>query len=114
MSTPNSVPSPNPNLGPGPNPTSNPVPQPSPGHPPTPATNPASEPPAEAVTLTVNGETKGCARGTTLPQFLQQQGMEPRLVAVEYNGQILHRQHWPQTVLAEDDNLEVVTIVGGG
>lgn len=80
----------------------------------SPATAAAPSPPTAPVTLTVNGESKHCAPGTTLPQFLQQQGMEPRLVAVEYNGQILHRQHWPTTVLDRDDNLEVVTIVGGG
>ena len=70
--------------------------------------------PATNLTLTVNGEEKQCPTATTLPQFLEQQGMNPKLVAVEYNGQILHRQHWETTVIANDDNLEVVTIVGGG
>jgi len=70
--------------------------------------------PAEALTLTVNGEAKQCSPNTSLPQFLEQQGMNPKLVAVEYNGQILHRQHWLTTTIANDDNLEVVTIVGGG
>lgn len=70
--------------------------------------------PPTTLTLTVNGEEKQCLPNTTLPQFLEQQGMNPKLVAVEYNGQILHRQHWTTTVIAHDDNLEVVTIVGGG
>jgi sulfur carrier protein len=38
----------------------------------------------------------------------------PRLVAVEYNGEILHRQFWSQTQIKEDDKIEIVTIVGGG
>jgi sulfur carrier protein len=41
-------------------------------------------------------------------------GMNPRLVAVEYNGEILHRQFWETTEIADGDVLEVVTIVGGG
>jgi sulfur carrier protein len=35
-------------------------------------------------------------------------------VAVEYNGEILHRQLWETTHLRPDDRLEIVTIVGGG
>lgn len=66
-----------------------------------------------SITLQVNGEPRTCTP-TPLPQFLQQLGMNPRLVAVEYNGEILHRQFWEETVMAEGDRLEIVTIVGGG
>ncbi|WP_353259391.1 sulfur carrier protein ThiS, partial [Prochlorothrix hollandica] len=55
-----------------------------------------------------------CAPNTLLPVFLQQLGLNPRLVAVEYNGEILHRQFWETTVVQAGDRLEVVTIVGGG
>ncbi|MGB3136161.1 MAG: sulfur carrier protein ThiS [Nodosilinea sp.] len=41
-------------------------------------------------------------------------GLNPRLVAVEYNGEILHRQLWETTRLCPNDRLEIVTIVGGG
>jgi len=41
-------------------------------------------------------------------------GYNQRTIAVEYNGDILHRQFWETTQLAEGDRLEVVTIVGGG
>lgn len=71
-------------------------------------TNPAS------ITLQVNGERQSCPGGTTLPQLLTQLEMDPRLVAVEYNGEILHRQFWETTIMQTDDRLEVVTIVGGG
>ena len=66
------------------------------------------------VRLQVNGEAKTCAPQTTLPQLLQQLGLNPRLVAVEYNGEILHRQFWETTQMQTDDRLEIVTIVGGG
>ncbi len=69
---------------------------------------------SSSFTLQVNGEEKSCPPATTLPQFLEQLGMNPRLVAVEYNGEILHRQFWEGTVMEEGDRLEVVTIVGGG
>jgi sulfur carrier protein len=65
------------------------------------------------VTIQVNGDSRQCAK-TQLPQLLEQLGMNPRLVAVEYNGEILHRQFWEETEIQEGDRLEIVTIVGGG
>lgn len=69
---------------------------------------------ADQITLQVNGETRTCDPQTPLPNFLAQLGLNPRLVAVEYNGEILHRQFWEQTEMQMDDRLEIVTIVGGG
>ena len=66
------------------------------------------------ITLQVNGETRTCSPQTQLPQLLEQLGLNPRLVAVEYNGEILHRQFWSETQMQEGDKLEIVTIVGGG
>ncbi|MEM1309870.1 MAG: sulfur carrier protein ThiS [Cyanobacteria bacterium P01_D01_bin.71] len=67
-----------------------------------------------SIQLQVNGEAAQCAPQTLLPNYLKQRGMNPRLVAVEYNGEILHRQFWEETYLQEGDRLEIVTIVGGG
>ncbi|HLP87904.1 MAG TPA: sulfur carrier protein ThiS [Nostocaceae cyanobacterium] len=68
----------------------------------------------EQITLQVNGENHQCTLQTPLPDLLQQLGFNPRLVAVEYNGEILHRQFWTDTKVKDGDRLEVVTIVGGG
>ncbi len=64
--------------------------------------------------LQVNGETRTCVEETNLPNLLVQLGYNPRLVAVEYNGEILHRQYWENTKIQPNDRLEIVTIVGGG
>ncbi|AFZ17572.1 sulfur carrier protein ThiS [Allocoleopsis franciscana] len=69
---------------------------------------------SDRITLQVNGETRTCEPHTLLPQLLEQLGLNPRLVAVEYNGEILHRQYWSETQIQEGDKLEIVTIVGGG
>ncbi|MGK7920372.1 MAG: sulfur carrier protein ThiS [Trichodesmium sp.] len=66
------------------------------------------------ITLKVNGESRTCSPQTLLPNFLEELGLNPRLVAVEYNGEILHRQFWDKTEMQAGDNLEIVTIVGGG
>ena len=76
--------------------------------------SPMPDPTTDNFHLLVNGESQPCAPGTLLPSFLESLGMNPRLVAVEYNGEILHRQLWETTHLHPNDRLEIVTIVGGG
>jgi sulfur carrier protein len=68
----------------------------------------------ESIELQVNGEVCICSNQTTLPELLVQMGLNPRLLAVEYNGEILHRQFWDGTEIKANDRLEIVTIVGGG
>jgi sulfur carrier protein len=69
---------------------------------------------SDPITLLVNGDRQIASSPVTLPDFLQNQGFNLRLIAVEYNGEILHRQFWQETQLQNGDRLEVVTIVGGG
>ncbi|MEC4802949.1 MAG: sulfur carrier protein ThiS [Jaaginema sp. PMC 1079.18] len=69
---------------------------------------------SELIALQVNGKTVSCSPDTTLPQLLEQLELNPRLIAVEYNGEILHRQYWAETKIQKGDRLEIVTIVGGG
>ncbi len=69
---------------------------------------------SDPITLQVNGESHTCSPNILLPNLLDQLGLNPRLIAVEYNGEILHRQFWTDTEMKADDRLEIVTIVGGG
>jgi sulfur carrier protein len=64
---------------------------------------------AKTIDIQVNGKVRSCSAQLNLPQLLEEIGVNPRLVAIEYNGEILHRQFWQA-----DDRLEIVTIVGGG
>jgi len=66
------------------------------------------------ITVQVNGEAQTCMTQTLLPDLLSQLELNPRLIAVEYNGEILHRQYWQETHMQSGDRLEIVTIVGGG
>jgi sulfur carrier protein len=66
------------------------------------------------IKIMINGESRHCQPNLSLPDLLTQMNFNPRLVAVEYNGEILHRQYWDTTVIKQGDRLEIVTIVGGG
>ena len=69
---------------------------------------------AAAVEIQVNGDRRRCAARQTLVQVLESLGYRPQLVVVEFNGEILPRQHWSAQAVVESDVLEIVTIVGGG
>ena len=65
--------------------------------------------------FTVNGELHSLdPSAARLDQVIQQLGHHPRLVVVEYNGLILTPDRWEAQQVRDGDNLEIVTIVGGG
>ena len=67
--------------------------------------------------LRINGQEKAISpipNPPTLSSLIRQLGHQPGLVVVEFNGQILTPENWEQQELNDGDNLEIVTIVGGG
>jgi thiamine biosynthesis protein ThiS len=67
------------------------------------------------ITLTVNGRPRTLAPGTTLSEFLASLKLDPRIIVVEHNREILRdRAAFPALVLADGDVLEIVHFVGGG
>jgi sulfur carrier protein len=64
--------------------------------------------------ISVNGETRDVAPGTTLASLVAGLKLGGLKVAVERNFNIVARQEYDATVLVEGDRLEVVTFVGGG
>ncbi|NJL32436.1 MAG: sulfur carrier protein ThiS [Phycisphaerales bacterium] len=69
---------------------------------------------ATQLTITVNGETKTFALPMTVEALIQQLGMGGRAVAVEVNRELVPRKAHAATLLKEGDQLEIVTLVGGG
>jgi sulfur carrier protein len=67
-----------------------------------------------SITIRLNGEERRVPAGLNLQALLPAIGYQPRLVVVEFNGEILPRDRWAAQPVVESDALEVVTIVGGG
>jgi thiamine biosynthesis protein ThiS len=63
--------------------------------------------------LTINGQEQALP-SLTLAQLVEQLGMKPDRVAVELNRDIVPRNQWAATNLADGDQLEIVHFVGGG
>ena len=49
-----------------------------------------------------------------LEVIIENLGYNIELVVAEYNGLIIPRSQWKHTEVHNNDNLEIVTIVGGG
>jgi thiamine biosynthesis protein ThiS len=64
--------------------------------------------------ITVNGQIQELPSGTTVAVLIEQLRLQPKFVAVERNRQLVPRGQHAQCVLEEHDELEVVTLVGGG
>ena len=67
------------------------------------------------IALTVNGERREMTDGLTLGQLLRELGLDPQLIVVERNREILRdRAAYDGLALADGDVLELVHFVGGG
>ena len=64
--------------------------------------------------IRINGEAKELSDGLTVAALLEQLSLEPTRVAVERNKQIIRRTTFAEAALADGDELEIVTLVGGG
>ncbi len=66
------------------------------------------------VRVTLNGKQVELEDVRTIADLLRWRGLDPRLVAVEHNGEIVPRDQYEQRELRDGDVLEVVHFVGGG
>ena len=64
--------------------------------------------------LKINGEDRTVGDGITLAELLEQLELARKYVAVERNREVISFRSYAETVLAEGDCLEIVTLVGGG
>jgi sulfur carrier protein len=64
--------------------------------------------------IIVNGQSRAVTDGTTLAELLTQLDLQAKHVAVEINMELVPRAEHVAHRLADGDQLEVVTIVGGG
>jgi thiazole synthase/sulfur carrier protein len=66
------------------------------------------------IEVTVNGDVRQVEAGLSVTQLLERLGLQPRLVVVEHNREILDRVSYDATPVQAGDNLELVHFVGGG
>ena len=70
-----------------------------------------------SLTLAINGQNRSFDNLTppvSLAQAIAAMDLKSDRIAVEHNGQIVQRAHWPETSVSSGDRLEVVHFGGGG
>ncbi|MDQ4123765.1 MAG: sulfur carrier protein ThiS [Acidobacteriota bacterium] len=66
------------------------------------------------MTVIVNGEARQIPENTNLAQLLEILELPSVRVAIELNQNVIRRVEWGNTVLQENDRIEIVHFVGGG
>jgi sulfur carrier protein len=66
------------------------------------------------ISVEVNGQRQEIPSGLNIRTLLDFLDVDPQRVAVELNRAIIRKTEWEATVLAANDQIEVVMFVGGG
>lgn len=66
------------------------------------------------ITITVNGKSVEIDAPMTVDQLLDTVDVPPNYLAVEVNADVVPREAYTELVVNEGDDVEVVTLVGGG
>jgi len=64
--------------------------------------------------LTINGETREFVSPMTIAELLEAIGLRGKFVAVERNLEVVSYTKYAEMMLIDGDQLEIVTLVGGG
>ena len=64
--------------------------------------------------ITLNGDEREIPSGMSIAALVEELGLARDQVAVERNRELVSRALHAEMVLAEGDEVEVVTLVGGG
>ena len=66
------------------------------------------------VEISVNGEPRQVEADCSVAKLLEELKLQPRYLAVERNQQLVPRATHAACVLQAGDQIEIVTLVGGG
>jgi sulfur carrier protein len=66
------------------------------------------------ITITVNGRPVEIEAPMTVEQLLDTVDVPPNYLAVEVNADVVPRQEYTEHIVGPGDDVEVVTLVGGG
>jgi thiamine biosynthesis protein ThiS len=68
----------------------------------------------QSISITLNGESRSVAPGTSIAALAAEIGLNPAKIAVERNLEIVPRSTLADVILEDGDQLEIVHFVGGG
>ncbi len=66
------------------------------------------------IEITVNGQSVEIETAMTVEQLLDTVDVPPNYLAVEVNAEVVPREQYSSQIVGPGDDVEVVTLVGGG
>lgn len=62
----------------------------------------------------INGNYETINGQINLLQLVKLKNLNPAHIVIEYNKKVLKRDEWENIIINENDNIEIITFVGGG
>ncbi len=66
------------------------------------------------MTISLNGEKIDAAGARSVQELIEHYRLSPQAILIEHNGLALHRREWPERILKEGDQVEMLRVVAGG
>lgn len=66
------------------------------------------------ISVTINGEKREVPAEVDLDKLLELFSLPRQRIAIELNNSVVRRADWPETIVHDNDRIEVVHFVGGG
>tara|TARA_B100001057_G_scaffold266123_1_gene266350 strand:- start:181 stop:381 length:201 start_codon:yes stop_codon:yes gene_type:complete len=64
--------------------------------------------------IILNGKQFSIDKKMSIKDILVQNNIGEKNIVVEVNKEIISKSQWDQTILKENDQIEIITAVGGG
>lgn len=64
--------------------------------------------------IKINGNPEAVEGAASIADLVAGKGLTPEKIVVEHNYRIVSKEEWPETALKDNDNVEIVSFVGGG
>jgi len=64
--------------------------------------------------IKINGNPEAVEKITTIADLVAEKRLAPDRIVVEHNYRITSKEEWAGIALRENDNVEIVSFVGGG
>jgi sulfur carrier protein len=64
--------------------------------------------------IKINGKKEAVDKAATIGELVSKKGLLPEHIVVEHNYKITPKDEWDKITLNENDNIEIVSFVGGG
>ena len=66
------------------------------------------------IEIQLNGKPHSLSEGVNIDSLLEELSIPKDKVAIELNRKVLHKENYTKTFLKNNDQIEIVTFIGGG